>query len=356
MMRVVVGALACVLSLGVGAENPWVVYEGGDGPGAGKHIVLIAGDEEYRSEEALPQLGKILAKHHGFKCTVHFPIHPRQGYIDPNYGANIPGLEALENADLMIIQTRFRALPDEQMEHIDAYLKSGRPVIGIRTSTHAFKFPDGSKWEHYSDGYLGDMREWKGGFGRFILGEKWINHHGEHKHESALGIIAEGAGDHPIRRGIDDGDIWGPTDVYGVRLPLPGDSQPLVLGQVTKRAGEFDANDPLYGMRPTDTEPVEGEKNDPMMPVAWTKSYHVPGGEQGKVFTTTMGSSTDLLSEGLRRLLVQAAYWCVGLEDEIPEDGAKADLVGEFEPTAYAFMSNRHWRERDMRVSEHAME
>src|ERR1700720_1854191 len=100
------------------AADPGVVYEGGEGPGKGKHIVLVSGDEEYRSEEALPQLGKILAKHHGFKCTVLFAIDAKDGTINPNQNDNIPGLEALATADLMIIATRFRNLPDEQMKHI----------------------------------------------------------------------------------------------------------------------------------------------------------------------------------------------------------------------------------------------
>src|SRR6187431_2708271 len=104
------------------AQDPWVVYEGKEGPGKGKHIVLVSGDEEYRSEEALPQLAKILAKHHGFKCTVLFAI-------DPNIRSNIPGLEALKTADLMIIQTRFRDLPDDQMQHVVDYLDAGKPVI-----------------------------------------------------------------------------------------------------------------------------------------------------------------------------------------------------------------------------------
>src|SRR5436305_11706325 len=107
-----------------------VVYEGGDGPGRGKHIVLVSGDEEYRSEESLPQLGKILARHHGFKCTVLFAIDPKDGTINPNV-SNIPGLEALKTADLMIIFTRFRDLPDEQMKHVVEYLEAGKPVIGL---------------------------------------------------------------------------------------------------------------------------------------------------------------------------------------------------------------------------------
>src|SRR5262249_21500343 len=120
-------------------EDPWVIYDGFDGPGKGKHIVLISGDEEYRSEEALPQLGKILAKHHGFKCTVLFAIDPKDGTINPNV-SNIPGLEALKSADLLVIFLRFRDLPDEQMKYLVDYIESGKPIVGLRTATHAFTF------------------------------------------------------------------------------------------------------------------------------------------------------------------------------------------------------------------------
>jgi hypothetical protein len=332
--------------------DPWVVYEGNDGPGKGKHVVLVSGDEEYRSEEALPQLGKILAKHHGFKCTVLFAIDPATGTIDPNNQNNIPGLEALEDADLMLIFTRFRALPDEQMKLIDAYLAAGKPVLGIRTSTHAFRFGGKDKWAHYGNGYRGDKAEWTDGFGRLVLGEKWISHHGHHKHESTLGLIAPGAKDHPIARGIEDGDVWGPTDVYGVRLPLPGDSKPIVLGQVMTRKGEFDAEDPLFGMRPDDGPPVAGAKNDPMMPIAWTKTYQVPGGKPGRAFTSTIGASNDLVSEGTRRLLVNGVYWCVGLEEQIPAAGCNVDLVGKFEPTGYAGKRGDYWADRNLKPSD----
>src|SRR6202453_2051633 len=104
--------LILLLASSLQAADPWVVYEGGEGPGKGKHVVLISGDEEYRSEETLPQLAKILAKHHGCKCTVLFAIDPKTGSINPMVNNNIPGLEALKTADLMIIFTRFRNLPD----------------------------------------------------------------------------------------------------------------------------------------------------------------------------------------------------------------------------------------------------
>jgi hypothetical protein len=334
------------------AQQPWALYfEGTEGPGVGKHIVLISGDEEYRSEEALPQLGQILATHHGFTCMVLFAINPDPGYIDPNYNANIPGLNALDDADLMIIFTRFRALPDEQMEYIERYLAAGKPVIGLRTSTHAFKFPEGSTWERYSNGYDGGHAAWKDGFGRLVLGEKWISHHGKHKYESARGIIAPGAANHPIVRGIADGDVWGPTDVYEVRLPLPGDSTPVLLGEVLAHGESFDADDLFYGMRPDTGVPVD-EKNDPMMPIAFTKSYQIPGGVKGKAFTTTMGASTDLVNEGMRRLLVNAVYWCLGMEDQLPAEGANVDLVGHYSPTQFEFRDSAYWKERNMTVWE----
>jgi type 1 glutamine amidotransferase len=300
-----------------GGEQPWLVFEGRQGPGKAKHVVLISGDEEYRSEEALPALAKILARHHGFKCTVLFAIDPRTGQINPKMTNNIPGIEALKTADLMVIATRFRDLPDGQMKHVDDYLASGKPVIGLRTATHAFNIPKGKTYEKYSYNYKGDA--YKDGFGRQVLGETWVNHHGAHGKESTRGVIAEGAKDHPVVRGVDD--VWGPTDVYGVRN-LPEGSTPVLMGKV------------INGMKPQDP-PVEGKKNDPMMPVAWVRTYK-SGDKEGRVFTTTMGSSTDLSSEGLRRLLVNAVYWAAGMEDKIPEK-ANVDLVGEFKPTPFGF-------------------
>ena len=145
------------------ARQDWLVFEGKSGPGKGKHIVLIAGDEEYRSEEAMPQLGKILATHHGFKCTVLFSIDEETGMINPNNRGNIPGTEALKTADLMIIATRFRDLKESQMKDIDDFLRRGCPVIGMRTATHAFNISRDKPFGHYGNGYGGDKKEWTGG-------------------------------------------------------------------------------------------------------------------------------------------------------------------------------------------------
>lgn len=295
-------------------ESQWLEFPGKDGPGAGKRIVLVAGDEEYRSEELMPQLAKILAEHHGFDCTVLFPIDPTSGEIKPDQGDNIPGLQRLAGADLMIIATRFRSLPDEQMRHLVDYIEGGNPIIGLRTATHAFNNPASSTYAKYGWQYSGD--EYKQGFGRQVLGETWIAHHGKHGSESTRGLVADAS--HPIATGIGEGEIWGPSDVYRVRLPLPKNSHVVFHGQI------------LSGMQPADA-PVTDDRNDPLMPIGWTREY-----QGARVFTSTMGAATDFLSPGVRRMIVNATYWCVGLEDKIEPD-LNISLVGDFEPTRFGF-------------------
>ncbi|HEY1784661.1 MAG TPA: ThuA domain-containing protein [Pirellulales bacterium] len=303
------------------ADDQKLVIRGGAGPGASRQVVLVSGDQEYRSEEGLPQLAKILAKHHGFNCTVLFAINAADGTINVDDENNIPGLEALEHADLMIIATRHRNLPDEQMKYVADYVASGRPIIALRTATHAFKIPQDRKYAYLGNDQAGGP--WDGGFGRRVLGEHWIDHHGKHGQQSTRGIFAPGQADNPILRGIHDGEIWGPTDVYAVRLPLPSDCTTLVLGQV------------LEGMK-ADDKPVVGGKNDPMMPVAWSRIRTAENGKPARSFTTTMGSSVDLENEGLRRLLVNATYWAVGMEDKIPAK-AVVDLVGTYKTLPFKF-------------------
>ena len=293
-------------------------------PGSGKHVVLISGDEEYRSEEMVVQMGRILAQHHGFDCTVLFAINPENGEIDPVLRTNIPHLETLATADAIVVNLRFRDLPDEQMKHFDDYLKKGKPVLGIRTSTHAFNIPRDKTYARYSFNYAG-VGQWNQGFGRLVLGETWIEHHGHHGVEATRGVFVLDPKDNPLVRGC--ADIFGPTDVYTVRLPLPGDSVPVVYGLV------------LEGMKPTD-KAVVGPKNAPVMPIAWTKTYRVDEGPTGRVFTSTMGSSQDFESEGLRRLLVNATYWLTGLEDRIPMS-ATVDIVGTYETLPMGFGTHK---------------
>lgn len=293
-----------------------------DAPGRGRHIVFVSGDEEYRSEEALPQLAAILAERHGFRCTVLFAIDPESGEIDPDIRTNVPGLEALADADLLVIATRFRDLPDASMRHIDAYLRSGRPVVGLRTATHGFAMSPDSSFAHYSWNH--DNDDFRQGFGRQILGETWIAHHGQHGVQATRGVVAADRASHPIVRGIAPGSIFGPTDVYRVRLPLPDPCEAIVFGEV------------LEGMQQDDAA-AAGEVNDPKMPIAWTSSYAIENGPCGLVFTTTMGAATDLVAEGTRRLIVQGVFWALGLADAIPSEGLDVGLVGRFEPTSYGF-------------------
>jgi type 1 glutamine amidotransferase len=309
--------LACA-ACGAMAASDRLVIQGKNGPGKGKRIVLVSGDEEYRSEQALPQLARILSQHHGFDCTVLFAIDPNDGTIDPNRSDNIPGLEALDSADLMILFTRFRNLPDTQMKHIVDYVESGRPVVAMRTATHAFDLKTSGTYRRYS----WNSKEWDGGFGRQVLGETWIDHHGRHGVQSTRGMVVGGQEGNPILRGIESGAIWVPTDVYKVRSPLP-DVQPLLLGQV------------LVGMNPSDG-PVAGKQNDPMMPVAWTRTYIGTKGKPARIFTTTMGSAQDLLNEGFRRLIVNACYWAMHMEGRIAAR-YNVELVGRYEPLPFKF-------------------
>ena len=307
--------IICLVAPSVWAEDQWVVYDGFKGSGEGKHIVFVTGDEEYRSEEAMPQMAKILALHHGFKCTVLFAIDNLTGQINPNIVNNIPGLDTLGTADLMVIFTRFRELPDKQMKYIVDYTNSGKPIIGVRTATHAFKYKKNKNSPYFK--YGSGTKEFEGGYGRQVLGETWVSHYGKHGRESTRGGIDERMKDSPLVNGCDD--IWGPTDVYTVGL-LSGDSKPVVLGRVLK------------GMKP-DSPPNMDKK---LIPVAWIKTYTGEKGKKARVFTTTMGASSDFESGGLRRLFVNACYWCLEMEKQIPHR-AKVDLVGKYKPSPFGF-------------------
>ena len=322
-------AIFVVSAANLCAGEQWVTFSGDNGPGVDKHIVFITGDEEYRSEEGMPQLARILAKHHGFTCTVLFSIDAETGCIDPQVNDNIPGLQVLEDADLMVLFTRFRNLPDEQMKHIVDYVQSGKPVIGLRTSTHAFDIPGDRKYHRWS----WRNPKWRGGFGTQVMGETWVAHHGGHGWQSSSGIIVEEQKKHPILKGIKDGDVWDPSDVYTVRLPLV-DCTPLLLGRV------LSGMDPDDG--PCDVEKRDDgttfDKNDPMMPVAWTRIRPAAKGEikRQRVFSSTFGASRCFTREGSRRLLVNACYWCLSMEDLIDEK-MKVDIVGEYKPTRFGF-------------------
>ncbi|MCA8967810.1 MAG: ThuA domain-containing protein, partial [Planctomycetes bacterium] len=220
-------------------------------------------------------------------------------------------LAALDDADMLVLFTRFRELPDEDMAHLVRYVESGKPLLGIRTATHAFHYPAEST-SAYAHWRWND-REWPGGFGKQVLGETWVNHHGHHGSESTRGVIPAAAKDHPILRGV--ADVWGRTDVYGIG-ELPKDATVLLEGSV------------LAGMTP-DAQPVEDGRNDPRHPILWVRERKMDSGATQRVICSTIGAAIDLKSEDLRRALVNACYWGVGLEEKIPER-SDVTIVGEY--------------------------
>jgi len=299
-------------------ESPfWLTYAGGPGPGEGRHIVLIAADQEYRSEQSLPMLAKILSTHHGFHTTVLFGLN-EEGKVDPTRAIrwqdetvmhDIPGLEHLERADLVLLFSRLVSLPDEQLQHIYAYLDSGKPIIGLRTANHGF-----IGFDYEKDGE--SIR-----FGEDVLGGSFRNHHGRWHQDSTRGILVEQNRDHPVLLGVDD--IWGPSDVYRTYPEggeLPADCVPLVMGQpLTGRSHDDPPNEDLIPL-----------------PVAWAKTWTGNTGKTARVFHSTMGSAKDFESAGLRRLLINAAYWCLEMEQQLRPDSS-VEIVGHYDPLPSGF-------------------
>jgi hypothetical protein len=326
---VLVFVLALAMSSSWGQEKAhpvppspkWLTYNGGDGPGGGRHIVLIAADQEYRSEQSLPMLAGILSHHHGFHCTVLFnvnedglvdptmPVYPKKGSEAEFRSHNITGLEHLESADLVIFFPRLLSLPLDQQKRIVAYLDSGKPIIGLRTANHGFRQPLP---------YRINGRQVR--FGE-VLGGTFRGHHGNWHRDSTRGDIVEAMKAHPILRGVRD--IWGPSDVYRTYKEgdsLPADCTALVYGQ------------PLVGRE-------HGGANNPKkipLPVAWIKNWTTSAGKTARVFHSTMGSGKDLESPGLRRLIINAVYWGLEMEARITADRS-VEYVGGYQPLASGF-------------------
>ena len=300
------------------SEDPrWLTYEGGAGPGSGKHIVLIAADQEYRSEQSLPMLARTLSEHHGFHCTVLFSLND-DGLVDPTKKIrwedkeiihDIPGLEHLQGADLMILFSRLVTLPEEQLSYIYEYLDSGKPIIGLRTANHGFI------------GFDYRVGGEKVRFGDDVLGGAFRGHHGRWHQDSTRGSLVEENSDHPVLVGVED--VWGPSDVYRTYdegAGLPEGCVPLLMGQ------------PLMSRSPDDPP----NKDLIPLPVAWVKTWTGESGETARVFHSTMGSAKDFESAGLRRLLFNACYWSLGMEAQIRADSS-VEILGEYAPLVSGF-------------------
>ena len=277
------------------------------------HIVFVTGDEEYRSEESMPMLGRIAHRELGAKISMCYSLDSA-GIIDPNNTYSISGLEALESADLMVMFTRFRELPDDQLEMITDYVESGRPVVGFRTSTHAFLYKDDSTKFHMNN-------EWP----TKLFGQQWITHHG-HFDDGANPLTAVSVSNNEessILNGFKPFDAYSWLyHVDGGEWKLYGDSRPILEGKSLKSNHEM--NDRLDLFQLTN-------------PVAWTKSYDSESGIQSKVFFTTLGHPYDFKSESMRKLALNGIYWALGLEQDIPDQGVNVVVEGTYEPNNSGF-------------------
>ena len=263
-------------------------------------VVFVTGDEEYRSEESMPMLARILKNRYNFRVEVAYALE--DGIINPNRTDNIDGLENLENADMMVIFTRFRNLPDDQLRYITGFAESGRPMAGFRTSTHAFSYGEDHP-NHHMD------FDWP----HRVFGLPWISHHGGANSTDVF--IAEENADHPILRGIEP--FHARSWLYHSETLLD-EAQPLLTGRAVEGA-----------------EPGGDYFDDPHE-VAWTHYYE---GEQGtsRVFFTTLGHPYDFFDENMRRVAIQGIFWALGLEDEISEEGLNVDFIGEYDPNPAGF-------------------
>lgn len=244
-------------------------------------IVFVTGDHEYSGESTLPIIANELEKNYGFKTMV------LKASPDHNAEENIPGLEALKDADIAVFYLRWRRLPAEQVEMIEAYLKTGKPLVGFRTTTHAFKYPDGHplvKWNAFGEMAFNTPPGWGG---------KANHTHYGHTSSTDVTIIPEAASN-PILSGVGD-NFHVRSWLYQVLPNFPSNgSVPLMMGHSVKSE-----NPKFYDN-----------------PVAWT-GVNMYG---AKFFFTTMGHPEDFDQEPFQHLVINAIHWAAG--KKIPKEWA----------------------------------
>lgn len=249
-------------------------------------IVFVTGDHEYSGEFTMPLLAADLEKNYNMR-TVVLKSHP-----DQNAEENIPGLDTLKHADLAVFFLRWRRLPAGQLAPIDKYLKSGKPVIGFRTSTHAFNYPEGHasrEWNAFGERAFGAPPGWGG--------EANHTHYG-HESSTDVSVIEEQAA-HPVLKGVDKSfhvRSW----LYKVLPDYPAKGSTwLLMGKAVD---------------PNKEDAIEN-------PVAWTWT----SASGAKTFMTTLGHPEDFREEAVQRLFVNAVHWA--LDKPVPDQWAgKVDI------------------------------
>ncbi len=226
------------------------------------HVVLISGEYEYSSMITLPALAAYLEENHGFRTT----------FLERRGGENIDGLEALESADLAILTIRRMTLPARQLKRIRTYVEKGGPVVGLRTTSHAFE-----NWKEWDNEVLGG------------------NYHGHHKnHLVATAHVPAAAKAHPIMTGVKAEFVTGGS-LYETR-PLSRRATLLLEGS------------------------VEGAEPEP---VAWTHEY-----KGARVFYTSLGDAKDFASQPFMQMLVRGIHWAM----KRPQPAAPAQAINSFPP------------------------
>ncbi|HEX6963959.1 MAG TPA: ThuA domain-containing protein [Lacipirellula sp.] len=293
-------ALAALTLTGLAGDATAQAPTAAQPPAKTTKVVFVTGDDEYASELSMPMMALILANHHGMTPFVLYAVNDKDER-DP-HGQSIPGLHLLRDADVAVFFMRWRALPEDQLDEIIKYAESGKPMIGIRTTSHAFKY----------DGPPGD--KWNAEFAERWFGQSWIEHYGHNN--STLARVVDEQADHPILRGVDD-EFWAHSWLY---VQNKGDDK--LANDVTVLM----EGDAILGSEPG------GEKFGNAEPLAWTREIKLDDGGTQRTFYTSLGHPRDFENEDVRKLLVNAIYWSLGREEDIPEDGAKVDVIGEYTP------------------------
>jgi len=301
--------LVVFLILGLSCNQSKVLEQEDQSP----HIVFVTGDEEYRSEESMPMLAQILQREMGAKISICYALDSA-GYIDPNRVDHISNLQTLETADLMVLFTRFRALPAKELKYITDYAESGKPMVGFRTTTHAFMYENDSTLSQMNN-------EWP----TKIFGQQWITHHGHFDDgHGGLTKVSPRNIKSSILRGVTPFEAYSWLyHVDGGEWKLHGSPKILVDG-ISLRSKHEEANR-------LDKFPLEN-------PLAWTKNYNAKNSDKpARVFFTTLGHPFDFKIESMRKLSVNGIYWALEKEKEIPLNGVNVDFVSDYNPNNSGF-------------------
>jgi type 1 glutamine amidotransferase len=248
------------------------------------HVVLVAGTLHYSPELSMPLFAEELERF-GFRTTVVM------GEDDPEKKTEnvLPEIDALNDADVAIFFCRFLKLPDEEWQPIQDYIESGKPVIGLRTANHSFKYTKGHP-----------RYEWNDGFGRRVIGTPYV----VHQQGMTQVSVVERQLKHPIMSNVTKTNWESEGTLYLTRLE--GGVIPLVTGT---GKGKFRLLQKEYGPL------VVNESEADIIAWAWENEWGA------KVFGTTFGHPADFAEESFNRMLVNSVFWAV--DKPLPGPDAK---------------------------------